>query len=128
VSGRSGYLLLRRGGGIWGIANDQVTSLGREERGGDDHSRSAGAAYRVGTDAAPLAADEILGVAADLAVFPPARAVARWWPAGSNGCAVWGGLPVVMVDARRPPLALRMVGEPATEPAGETGGEPNDGD
>jgi len=125
VSGRSGYLLLRRGGGIWGIANDQVTSLGREERGGDDHhARSAAAAYRVGTDAAPLAADEILGVAADLAVFPPARAVARWWPEGSNGCAVWGGLPVVMVDARRPPLALRMVGEPVAE----TGGEPNDGD
>jgi hypothetical protein len=124
--GRRGYLLLRRGGGIWGIANSQVTSLVRQGRHGLA-GRDADAAYRVGTAAEPLAADEILGVAAELEVRQPARAVAGWWPAGTDGCAVWSGLPVVLVDPRCPPHALRLDGE-AGDPSGRPGGEPNDGD
>jgi len=104
------YLLLRRGGGVWGIESDRVTGLAKS---GD------GAAYRVATAALPLAADEILGVAADLEVRPPARAVARFWPAGSDGCAVWSGLPVALVDPLDPPRALRLA-------AGE--GDPSHGD
>ncbi len=114
--GRRGYLMLRRGGGVWGVESAAVTSLVRQERG----ERSA-AAYRVGTAGEPLAADEILGVAAELDVRRPARAVLRWWPAGSDGCALWSGLPVAVVDARQPPLALRLSAAGAGEkPAGET--------
>jgi len=134
-AGRRGYLLLRRGGGIWGIANSEVTSLARRARHDRPDRRDPtgrDAAYRLGTAAEPLAADEILGVAAELDVRRPARAVAGWWPAGTDGCAVWSGLPVVLVDPRRPPDALRLNGEtadPAAEPpAGRPRGEPNDGD
>lgn len=121
MSSRRGYLLLRRGGGVWGIANERVTGLAK--------SGGNGAAYQVMTAEAPLAADEILGVAAELTVRPPARAVARFWPAGSDGCAVWSGLPVALVDPLDPPRALRAP-EPAAEPAAEpsNGGEPNRGD
>jgi hypothetical protein len=86
----------------------------------------------VGTAAEPLAADEILGVAAELEVRRPARAVAGWWPAGTDGCAVWSGLPVVLVDPRRPPDALRLNGDapdpPGERPAARPEGEPSHGD
>jgi hypothetical protein len=118
-----GYLLLRRGGGVWGIESERVTGLARSPvEGGNGGGGSDGAAYRIVTAAAALAADEILGVAADLDVRRPARAVARWWPAGSDGCAVWSGLPVALVDPLDPPRALRVPGGPGD------GGEPNDGD
>jgi hypothetical protein len=110
-----GYLLLRRGGGVWGIASERVTGLAKSGA----KSGENGAAYRVTTAEAPLAADEILGVAAELAVRPPARAVARFWPAGSDGCAVWSGLPVAVVDPLDPPRALRVSADE---------GEPNRGD
>jgi len=117
--GRHGYLLLRRQGGVWGVANAQVTSLAREP--GNDGSQGGGAAYRVGTAAEPLAADEILGVAAELAVRPPARAVARWWPEGSDGCALWSGMPVAVIDPLHPPRALRFA---APQPqGGESNGD-----
>jgi hypothetical protein len=126
-AGRRGYLLLRRRGGVWGIANARVTSLARHDR--EARGKGAGAAYRVGTEAEPLAADEILGVAAELEVRAPALAVARWWPEGSDGCAVWGGLPVALVDPRHPPHALRLAeGSEGAEPGGISGGESNDGD
>ncbi len=102
-----GYLLLRRGGGVWGIESERVTGLARCADEGAD-AAAGGAAYRVATAAAPLAADEILGVAADLDVRRPAQAVARWWPAGSDGCAVWSGMPVAVVDPLDPPRALRF--------------------
>jgi len=117
-----GYLLLRRAGGVWGIESDRVTGLARSPIVGGNGGGSDGAAYRIVTAAAALAADEILGVAADLDVRRPAQAVARWWPAGSDGCAVWGGLPVALVDPLDPPRALRLAGAPGD------GGEPNDGD
>jgi hypothetical protein len=125
-AGRRGYLLLRRQGGVWGVANHLVTSLGRSA--GGDGVGGNGAAYRVGTAAEPLAADEILGVAADLDVRRPARAVARWWPEGSDGCALWSGLPVAVIDPRHPPRALRLAATSAEGEAGGDGGEPNDGD
>ena len=109
-----GYLLLRRGGGVWGIESERVTGLARSE--------GNGAPYRVVTAQASLAADEILGVAAELSVRPPAQAVARFWPAGSDGCAVWSGLPVAVVDPLDPPRALRVPDPEAEPPAGPAAG------
>lgn len=117
MTARRGYLLLRRGGGVWGIESERVTGLAK--------SGGNGAAYRVTTAEAALAADEILGVAAELAVRPPAQAVARFWPAGSDGCALWSGLPVAVVDPLDPPRALR-VPDSSAEPS--SNGEPNRGD
>src|ERR687889_73133 len=45
-----------------------------------------------------LAADEILGVVADLRVLPAAPALRRFWPEEPAGVAVHAGMPVVVVD------------------------------
>ncbi len=94
-----GFLLLRRGGGLWGIANAVVDGLARE-----------GAEYRVATGEGALAADEILGVVDDLTVRPVPAVIRRFWPEAPVGMAVHGGQPVVMVDPRHPPAALRIDG------------------
>jgi hypothetical protein len=90
-----GFLLLRRAGGVWGIANAAVEGLARR-----------GADFRVTAGGASLVADEVLGVVEDLAVRPPAPVVRRFWPEAAAGLAVHGGLPLVVVDPDRPPRAL----------------------
>ena len=95
-----GYLLLRRGGGLWGIANAAIDGLVR-----------TGADYRIrigGGGGAALAADEILGVVEELRVWPLAPAVRRFWPEPAAGLAVHGGEPVVVVDPGRLPAALHF--------------------
>ena len=113
-----GVLVLRRGGGLWAIPNAQVEGLARE-----------GAAYRVATGAGGLAADEILGVVADLAVRRVPAVIRRFWPEASMGMAVYGGQPVVMVDPRHPPAALRIDGgeRPDGSPDGPEADGPEDG-
>jgi hypothetical protein len=91
-----GYLLVRRAGGVWGIANEAVSGLARDGRG-----------YRLTVGGEALAADEILGVVTDLRVRPAAPALRRFWPESAAGMAVHGGLPVVVVDPLRVPRALR---------------------
>ncbi|MFL6197121.1 MAG: hypothetical protein ACJ75H_23245, partial [Thermoanaerobaculia bacterium] len=76
-----GFLILRRGGVLWGIDNAAVAGLTRHE----DHR------FRIsigdggiggGIDGAgrPLTADEILCVVDGLRVWPLAPAVRRFWP------------------------------------------------
>jgi hypothetical protein len=95
VPSARGFLLLRRGGGLWGIANSAVDGLAR--RGTD---------YRITIAGGVLAADEILGVVEDLRVWPLAPAVSRFWPQPAAGLAVHGREPVVVVDPAHPPAAL----------------------
>jgi hypothetical protein len=104
VPGARGFLLLRRGGGVWGIANEAVDGLSRE-----------GAAYRIAVGAEALAADEILGVVEDLRVRPAAPALRRFWPEASAGVAVHAGVPVMVVDPLRPPAALRRAKDEGEE-------------
>jgi hypothetical protein len=92
----AGYLLVRRAGGVWGIANEAVSGLARDGRG-----------YRLTVGGEVVGADEILGVVTDLRVLPPAPALRRFWPESPAGMAVHGGLPVVVVDPLRVPAALR---------------------
>ena len=101
VPSARGFLLLRRGGGLWGIANSAVDGLAR--RGMD---------YRIaiangGGSGGALVADEILGVVEELRVWPLAPAVSRFWPEAAAGLAVHGREPVVVVDPARPPAVLR---------------------
>lgn len=93
---KPGYLLLRRGGGLWGIANAAVLGLAR--RGSD---------FEVRVDAGALVADEILGVVEELGVRPAAPVIRRFWPETSAGVAVHEEVPLVVVDPDRPPRALR---------------------
>ncbi len=96
-----GFLLLRRGGNLWGIANAAVDGLGRQ--GMDYRVTIAGSAGSGGSD---LRADEILGVVEELRIWPLAPVVSRFWPQPAAGLAVHGHEPVVMVDPGRPPAAL----------------------
>jgi len=91
-----GFLLMRRAGGVWGIANGSVEGLARD-----------GAGYRIAAGGEALAADEILGVVEDLRVWPAAPALRRFWPEEPAGVAVHAGVPVVVVDPRRLPAVLR---------------------
>jgi hypothetical protein len=96
---RQGYLLLRREGGLFGVASADVLGLSRR-----------GGTYRVEVAERGLFADEVVGVVENLDVRPLGLLVRRYWPESSGGGAVgWaihGGKPVVVVDARRPPRAL----------------------
>jgi hypothetical protein len=102
----SSYLLLRRGGVLWGIDNAVVTGLTR-----------LGEAYRIALGEGFLSADEVLCVVDGLSV-QPAAALRRFWPAagpGVTGLAVHGEQPLVVVDPRRPPEMLRDEGEGTDE-------------
>jgi hypothetical protein len=99
-----GFLLLRRGGGLWGVASGAVRGLARR-----------GGAYRIETAGGALAADEVLGVVADLAVRPLPLVVRRFWPEPAGGWAVVGGEPVVVVDPGLPPRTLRAPEDPAAD-------------
>lgn len=95
VPGARGFLLMRRAGGVWGIANEAVDGLRRE-----------GDGYRIAVGAETLAADEIVAVVETLRVRPAAPALLRFWPDAAAGMAVHGGLPVLVMDPRRLPAAL----------------------
>ena len=92
-----GFLLLRRAGGVWGIANAAVEGLSAWDGG-----------YRIALARSALAADEILGVVEHLAVRPSTAVLRRFWAEAPAGLAVYERLPVVVVDPRRPPAALRL--------------------
>ncbi len=99
-----GFLLLRRAGSVWGIASAAVDGLA-----------ACGGGYRITVGEGTLAADEILGIV-DLRVRPPDAVLRRFWPEAPSGLAVHGRLPVVVVDPRRPPAALKFdAGEGADE-------------
>ena len=108
-AGRKGFLLLRRGGGLWGIASSAVDSLSRRD-----------GAYRIGVGDNAILADEIVGVVDDLPVRPSAGVLGRFWGEPAAGLAVHGELPLVVVDPRQPPGALRP-GDGAVD-EGETSG------
>ena len=93
-----GYLLLRRGGILWGIDNAAVAGLTRRHDG-----------FRIATADQALMADEILCVVDRRVVRPIAPGMLRLWPgtgAGMSGLAVHGELPLVVVDPRQPPREL----------------------
>lgn len=100
------YLLVRRAGSLWGLADAVV------------EGRNGEGAYRIRAGGEPLSADEILTVVEGLRIVPPGSILARWWPEPLAGLAVHGGQPLVVIDRERPPRALRSVQEaPPPRPA-----------
>jgi len=95
------YLLLRRGGGVWGVANESVLGVGRQDR--EYHIQILSQ-----TGAAQLLADEVLGVVDALEVWPLAGVLHRFWRGSSRGMAVHGGFPILVVDPDRPPSTLLL--------------------
>jgi hypothetical protein len=114
-AGGKGYLLVRRDGALWGVENEAVESLTRGDGNG------GGGGFLLGLGAAELCADEIVGVVAELAVWPLTGALCRFWPEAAGSLSVHADEPLVVVDPRRPPRALRG-------PRGGDGREGHDGD
>lgn len=109
----AGFLVLRRGGATWAVAHQEVLGLAR---------RAAGFEVRVAAGA--LAADQVLGVTAELRLHPAGAALRRFWPESACGLAVHGGLPLVLIDPRSPPRSLlapaAAAPTPPTAPAAPT--------
>jgi hypothetical protein len=97
-----GYLLLRRGAGVWALSDRAVAAV-----------RGSATGVTVTTPHAELVADEVLGIARDLAVSAPGSLLKRLWPTRCAGLAVHAGLPVVVIDPESPPPALRREGAAA---------------
>jgi hypothetical protein len=91
----TGYLVLRRGGVTWAVANQAVRGLTR-----------SGTGFEVKLAAAVLAADEVVGVTVDLRLRPAGAALRRFWPEAACGLAVHDRLPLVLIDPSTPPRSL----------------------
>jgi hypothetical protein len=111
-----GYLLVRRGGVLWGVANGAVRGLTRN-----------GSCYRLAVGGAELGVDEVLGVVPELAVRPVAGALRRFWPDLAGGLAVHAEAPLVIVDPLQPPRAL-LVADPQADSREGIEGEITDGE
>lgn len=97
------YLLVFRAGGVWGLPNGAVETV---ERGKADYRVGLRTPTEVG-EIRDLVADEVLGVVHDMKVWPVAAVVRRYWPEAPGGLAVYGEVPIVVVDPRQPPRVLR---------------------
>lgn len=91
-------LLVRRGGCLWGLPNNQVRSVS----GGG----SGPAPLRVELESATVWADEILRLERNVSVRPMARSIQWAVPPGCAGFALCDLGPVVVVDGQRPPSML----------------------
>lgn len=127
-SARSGgYLLLRRGGVLWGIDNTAVVGLTRQGETFRIRIGNIADSADLGGETA-LSADEILCVVDDLRVQPAAAALRRFWPGVApsvTGLAVHGEQPLVIVDPRRPP---ELLGLDDGADIGDDGGDTDDGE
>jgi hypothetical protein len=105
VSG--GFLVLRRDGATWAVAHPEVRGMARR-----------GGGFEVTVAAGTLAADEVLGVMAELRWHPAGPVLRRFWPEAARGLAVHGELPMVLIDPQAPPRSLLATGaEAAAAPA-----------
>lgn len=103
-------LLLRRAGGLWGVAQAAVREVAPRERG-----------FRVRLSGEQeLFADGVVGLVDGVPVRPAGGAFARFWGEPVAGLAVHAATPLVVVDPARPPRFLRS---PQSEDK-----ETNDGD
>lgn len=92
-----GYLVVRRNGVLWGVSNGAVQGLTRR-----------GSCYHLAIGGAQLGVDEVVGVVPELEVWPVAGALRRFWPEMAGGLAMHAQGPLVIVDPRQPPQALRL--------------------
>ncbi len=91
-----GFLLVRRDGVLWGVSNGAIDGISRD-----------GACFRLTVGGADLGVDEVVGVVPDLAIWPVSGALRRFWPDVAGGVAVHADAPLLIIDPRQPPRALR---------------------
>jgi hypothetical protein len=95
TGGDRAFLLLRRGGATWAVAQPEVRSL-----------RRRGGAFEIAVAGGVLTADEVLEVATELRLLPAGAVLRRFWPEASRGLGVRGLLPLVLIDPSSPPSSL----------------------
>jgi hypothetical protein len=100
------FLVLRRDGATWAVAQPEVHGLVRR-----------GGGFEVAVAAGTLAADEVLGVTAELRCHPAGRVLRRFAPEAARGLAIHGERPLVLIDAHAPPRSLLATGANAAAPA-----------
>jgi hypothetical protein len=93
--GRFLWLVLRRGGCLWGIRSEHVRRVS-----------GSGDGFRVRVGDAELAADEVLRVHLDLTVRPAGPIVRGLVPPGSTGLGLCEHGPVLVIDPDCPPAVL----------------------
>jgi hypothetical protein len=93
-----GFLLVRRDGVLWGVSNGAVEKLSRR-----------GASFLLAVGGVELGVDEVVGVVPELAVWPVASALLRFWPDVAGGLAVHAEAPLLIIDPLRLPRALRIM-------------------
>ena len=92
------YLLLRRDGGLWAAAGESVR---------DVRSANGGVLLQL-TGGGVLDADEVAGVARDLAVHACGAVLRACWHEPARGLAIYAGVPCVVIDPATPPHALSL--------------------
>lgn len=97
-------LLLRRGGGLWGVLHEAVRTVTRGRDG-----------YRIWLRGQEIAADEVLGVIEGLPVWPAGGALTEFWGQRARGLAVHRATPLVVLDPESPPAIFGTHGTDATE-------------
>lgn len=95
MGGRSLWLVLRRGGCLWGIRSEHVRLV-----------TGCGEGYCVVVGDRSLVADEVLRVHLDLNVRPVGPIVRGLAPPGSAGFGVCEHGPLVVIDPQCPPAVL----------------------
>jgi hypothetical protein len=93
------FLVVRRAGVLWALPEASVRGVRRQAPG-----------VRVATSDGVLVADEVVDVAAGLAVRAPGEVLARLWGDRCSGVAVLAGVPVVVLDPAAVPRVLREEG------------------
>lgn len=98
-----GFLIVRRGGALWGLPAEDVSGIERVERPASAAASTEGATPRAGgfelrlASGGRLAVEAVLTLAADLMVRPLSARLRPFLPAGSAGLAMLAGEPIVLL-------------------------------
>ncbi len=88
-----GFLIVRRGGVLWGLPAEHVSGIERVER----VEPAVSGLDLLLTGGSRLAVESVLTLAEDLAVQPLSARLRRFLPAGSSGLAILAGEPIVLM-------------------------------
>ena len=94
----AGFLVVRRGGALWGLPADQVATIERTGEATGARSAGPGGALEVRfADGRRLAVDAVLTLAGDLSPRPLSARLRHLLPPGASGLAMLAGEPLVVM-------------------------------
>lgn len=94
----AGFLVVRRGGALWGLPADQVATIERTGGAATAQPAGPGGALEVCfADGRRLAVDAVLTLAGELAPRPLSARLRHLLPPGAAGLAMFAGEPLVVM-------------------------------